>query len=90
MKQLVLGFVLLAANAAFAEETVGEKVGETARDVKEGVVDGLHGLGDFITEKADAVGKGAQKAAKKVSETTSEFVEDVKEGYEKGGDSSSQ
>ncbi|MCG8667830.1 MAG: hypothetical protein MI867_00325 [Pseudomonadales bacterium] len=86
MKQLIFLFVCLLASTSFAEETVGEKVGGAARDVKDGVVEGLHDLGDFISDKADAVGKGAQKAANKASETASEFVEDVKEGYEKAGD----
>ncbi len=78
---LLLGFAL---TPAWAEESVARKVGETAREVKDGVTQGLRDFGEFVNETADKAKDGAQKTAKKVGDTANEIVEDVKEGYESG------
>lgn len=84
MKYLMALMLALTVSPGWAEETVAKKVGETAREVKEGVTQGLRDFGEFINDTTEKAKDGAKKAAKTVGDATTKVVEDVKEGYESG------
>ena len=72
---LVAGMMALTAHA---EETVGEKMGKTAREVKDGVFQGVEDFSDMVKKVSKNVAESADDAAKGVQK----FAKDVKEGYQ--------
>lgn len=88
MKKLLFSVLVLLSSAVLAEETVGEKVGKTAREVQDGVSKGVENFGKAIKETSKDVAKEAKKAAKEVAKGAEEFAKDVKQGYENAGNSS--
>lgn len=75
-------------------KSFGQKVGETSRDVKDGVKSGVKETKKWVKQTSKEVGKATKEAYHKVRKTTVETVQegkkatkeiigDVKKGYEK-------
>ena len=88
----VSGIVL--AQEPTAPKSFGQKVGETSRDVKDGVKSGVRTTKKWVKKTSKEVGKATKDAYHKVRKTTvktvqegkkatKEFIGDVKKGYEK-------
>jgi len=74
-----------AAGDAKQDESVGQKIGKTTRQIVDESKKAFHDIKDAGKETGKQIYQGAKKGAKAAKETGKEVAREVKNGFKKGG-----
>lgn len=78
---LIISLLLMGTTAVASEKTVGEEIGEAARDVKDESVNAYRQTKQVVIETSDEVGEAAKDVYQDIKSGTQSFISDVKKGF---------
>jgi len=86
--RIALGLVMgvLAITSALAEsheQSVGETISETSRDVVDATKEGYESTKEWVTETSSDIADATKEGYEDAKQGTKDLVEDVKKGYNK-------